>query len=53
MVLQERLFKLRVNLICIVGNTEIINDTTNHSIKAKKVNSFIIDVYQSDTLAFI
>jgi len=53
MVLQERLFKLRVNLIGIVGNTEIINDTTNHSIKAKKVNSFIIDVYQSDTLEII
>jgi hypothetical protein len=51
MVLQERIFSLTVNLIGIVGNTEIINDDI--SIKSKKVNSFTIKVYQSDTLDII
>jgi len=51
MVLQEKKFLLTVNLIGIIGNTEIMNNKS--SIKSQKVNTFTIHVYQSDTLDII
>ena len=53
MVLQERIFILNINLIGIVGNTEIINNDQFENTYSKKVNTIKIKVYQSDTIEII
>tara|TARA_B100000446_G_scaffold64510_1_gene61175 strand:- start:122 stop:379 length:258 start_codon:yes stop_codon:yes gene_type:complete len=53
MVLQERTFILSINLIGIVGNTEIINNDQFENTYSKKVNTIKIKVYQSDTIEII
>ena len=53
MVLQERTFILSINLIGIVGNTEIINNDEFENTYSKKVNTIKIKVFQSDTIEII
>ena len=53
MVLQERTFILSINLIGIVGNTEIINNDKFENTYSKKVNTIKIKAFQSDTIEII
>ena len=53
MVLYERTYTLKVNLIGIVGNTELQYPDMLENIHVKKVNTITISVYQSDTFNVI
>lgn len=53
MVLYERTYTLKVNLMGIVGNTELQYSDMLENIHVKKVKTITISVYQSDTLNII
>ena len=53
MVLYERTYTLKVNLIGIVGNTELQYPDMLENIHVKKVKTITISVYQSDTFNVI
>ncbi len=53
MVLYERTYTLKINLIGIVGNTELQYSDMLENIHVKKVKTISISVYQNDTLNII
>ena len=53
MVLYERTYTLKINLIGIVGNTELQYSDMLENIHVKKVKTITISVYQNDTLNII
>ena len=53
MVLYERTFILKVNLMGIVGNTELQYPNMLDNIHTKKVKTILITIYQSDTINII